>query len=77
MAELRAQGSGGVKESAFTMDTSSIKYGPGVTREVGFDMKKLGAKRVMVVTDPRLAEGEPVAVCAGGAAGGGHRCGAL
>ena len=27
-----------VKESAFTMDTSSIKYGPGVTREVGFDM---------------------------------------
>ena len=61
MAEVRAQG-GGVKESAFTMDTSSIKYGPGVTREVGFDMKKLGAKRVMVVTDPRLAEGEAVAV---------------
>ena len=51
-----------MKESAFTMDTSSIKYGPGVTREVGFDMSKLGAKRVMVVTDPRLASGEPVAV---------------
>ena len=51
-----------VKESAFTMDTSSIKYGPGVTREVGHDMKKLGAARVMVVTDPRLAGSEPVEV---------------
>ena len=49
-------------ETAFTMDTSSIKYGPGVTREVGHDMAKLGAKRVMVVTDPRLATGEGVAV---------------
>ena len=51
-----------VKESAFTMDTSSIKYGLGVTREVGHDMKKLGAGRVMVVTDPRLARSEPVEV---------------
>lgn len=48
-------------ETAFTMDTSSIKYGPGVTREVGYDMAKLGAKRVLVVTDPRLATGESVA----------------
>jgi len=49
-------------ETAFTMDTSSIKYGPGVTREIGHDMRKLGARRVMVVTDPRLAKGESVAV---------------
>ena len=49
-------------ETAFTMDTSSIKYGPGVTREIGHDMAALGAKRVMVVTDPRLATLEPVAV---------------
>lgn len=48
-------------ETAFTMDTSSIKYGPGVTREVGHDMAKLGAKRVLVVTDQRLAQGESVA----------------
>ena len=49
-------------ESAFTMDTSSIKYGPGVTREIGWDMEEQGAHRVMVVTDPNLAESEPVAV---------------
>ncbi|KKN20164.1 hypothetical protein LCGC14_0938410 [marine sediment metagenome] len=49
-------------ETAFTMDTSSIKYGPGVTREVGYDIKKLGASRVMVVTDPNLTKSEPVSV---------------
>ena len=49
-------------ETAFTMDTSSIKYGPGVTKEVGYDMKKLGAKRVMVVTDPNLTNSEAVTV---------------
>jgi len=49
-------------ETAFTMDTSSIKYGPGVTREVGYDMKSLGAKRVLVVTDPNLTQSEPVSV---------------
>lgn len=47
-------------EYAFSMDTSSIKYGPGVTREVGYEMHRLGASRVMVVTDPRLAASEPV-----------------
>ena len=45
-------------ETAFTMDTSSIKYGPGVTREVGWDMEEQGARRVMVVTDPYLTESE-------------------
>jgi hydroxyacid-oxoacid transhydrogenase len=49
-------------ETAFTMNSSTIKYGPGVTREVGYDMKQLGAHRVMVVTDPNLAHCEPVSV---------------
>ena len=49
-------------ETAFTMDTSSIKYGPGVTREVGYDVKQLGTRRVMVVTDPNLADSEPVSI---------------
>ena len=49
-------------ETAFTMDTSAIKFGPGSTREVGFEIARLGAKRVAVVTDPRMAQLRPVAV---------------
>ena len=49
-------------ETVVTMDASSIKYGPGVTREVGYEMERLGARRVMVLTDPNLAGSEPVAV---------------
>ena len=49
-------------ETAFTMDTSSIKFGPGSTREVGFEIARLGATRVALVTDPRMARLEPVSV---------------
>ena len=49
-------------ETAFTMDTSSIKFGPGSTREVGFEIARLGARRVALVTDPRMARLEPVSV---------------
>lgn len=49
-----------VFESAFTMDTSSIKYGPGVTYEIGDDMSKFAVKRVMVLTDPNLTDSEMV-----------------
>lgn len=49
-----------VQETIFTMDTSSIVYGPGATREVGAHMERLGARRVMVVTDPVMAQLEPV-----------------
>jgi hydroxyacid-oxoacid transhydrogenase len=47
-------------ETGFTMDTSSIKFGPGMTRETGYEAARLGCKRVMVVTDPRLAKLPPV-----------------
>jgi len=49
-------------ETAFSMDTSSIKFGPGVTAEVGWEMKRLGCRRVMVLTDPRVAQCEPVRI---------------
>ena len=42
------------------MDTSSIKFGEGATREVGFEAARLGARRVAVITDPRMAGLEPV-----------------
>ena len=47
-------------ETAFTIDTSSIKYGAGVTREAGYEISRMGAKRVMVITDPQLTHSEPV-----------------
>ena len=49
-------------ETAFSIDTSAIKFGPGVTREAGYEVARLGARRVAVVTDPRMAQLEPVAV---------------
>jgi hydroxyacid-oxoacid transhydrogenase len=48
-------------EYAFEMATSNIRFGPGVTREVGMDLADMGARRVMVVTDPNLARLAPVA----------------
>lgn len=33
------------------MAASSIRFGPGVTKEVGMDFKNLGSQRVAVVTD--------------------------
>ncbi|KAK9425883.1 putative hydroxyacid-oxoacid transhydrogenase [Seiridium unicorne] len=41
-------------EYAFEMAASSIRFGPGVTKEVGMDFTNMGAKKVCVVTDPTV-----------------------
>jgi len=41
-------------EYAFEMAASNIRFGLGATQEVGMDLAELGAKRVMVLTDPEL-----------------------
>src|SRR5436853_3342114 len=48
-------------EYAFELASSSIRFGPGVTREIGMDLAEMNAKRVMVLTDPNLAKLSPVA----------------
>ena len=48
-------------ETAFTMDTSAIKYGPGVTAEVGSDLRMRGVRRAMLMTDPNLMASDAVA----------------
>ena len=47
-------------EAAFEMAASSIRFGPGVTREVGMDLADLGARSVLVLTDPVLRGLSPV-----------------
>ncbi|KAI2731775.1 hypothetical protein DTO012A8_10221 [Penicillium roqueforti] len=44
------------KEYAFEMAASSIRFGPGATKEVGMDFTNLGAKRVCIVTDSNVAK---------------------
>src|SRR4249920_2521640 len=48
------------QEIAFEMATSSIRFGPGVTREVGMDLADLKIRHVMVLTDPNLVHLSPV-----------------
>ncbi|MEM8945740.1 MAG: hydroxyacid-oxoacid transhydrogenase [Planctomycetota bacterium] len=47
---------------AFEMSGSNLRFGSGVTREVGLDLKEMSAQRVMVLTDPRVAQLQPVAI---------------
>lgn len=48
-------------ETAFEMATAGIRFGRGVTREVGMDLSDMGARRVLVITDPHLARLPPAA----------------
>lgn len=44
------------KEYAFEMAASSIRFGPGCTKEVGMDFKNLKVNRVCIVTDQNVAK---------------------
>ena len=48
------------KDIAFEMAASHVRFGVGVTHEVGMDLKEIGARRVLVVTDPVVAKLPPV-----------------
>lgn len=49
-----------LKDYAFEIKCSTVRYGLGVTREVGLDLVNLGAKNVCVMTDPNLVSLNPV-----------------
>jgi alcohol dehydrogenase class IV len=43
-------------ESIFTWGAPPLKFGPGAVDEIGFDMAQHGARRVLILTDPRVNE---------------------
>ncbi|KAF7692654.1 hydroxyacid-oxoacid transhydrogenase, mitochondrial [Silurus meridionalis] len=45
---------------AFEMACSNVRYGKGVTREIGMDMQNMGAQNVCLMTDRNLSRLPPV-----------------
>jgi hydroxyacid-oxoacid transhydrogenase len=43
-------------DTAFQIAIANLRFGTGVTREVGMDLTELGARRVMLVVDPALID---------------------
>jgi hydroxyacid-oxoacid transhydrogenase len=48
------------QDYGFEMAVSSVRFGRGVTREVGFDLAEIGATQVLVVTDPTIRRLPPL-----------------
>ena len=47
-------------DSAFDFVSATVRFGPGVTRELGMELADAGLRRAFVVTDPTLARLPPV-----------------
>lgn len=58
-------------ERIVTLDAAHIKFGPGATRETGFEARRLGLSRVLVLTDHTLRDGPQVAAVMASLAAGG------
>ena len=43
------------RESVFTYGAPQLKFGPGASDEIGYDLAQSGVSRVLVVTDPGVA----------------------
>lgn len=41
-------------ETIFTMEMTPIKFGPGATEEVSYDLKRLGVRHALIITDSGL-----------------------
>ena len=48
-------------EIGFQMAASNLRFGAGITREIGMDLAEMQLQKVMLVTDPIMAELLPVA----------------
>jgi hydroxyacid-oxoacid transhydrogenase len=43
-------------ETIFTLEATPLKYGPGASGETGWELKRMGVGRVMLVSDPGVVE---------------------
>jgi alcohol dehydrogenase class IV len=43
-------------ETIFTMEATPLKYGPGASKEAGWELKQMGVGRVMLVSDPGIVK---------------------
>jgi hydroxyacid-oxoacid transhydrogenase len=43
-------------ETIFTMEMTPIKFGPGATDEVVYDLKRRGVKHTLIITDPGIVQ---------------------
>src|SRR5215216_6915064 len=51
-------GPGANNETVFTMEATPLKYGPGASEEAGWELKRMGVGRVMLVSDPGVVKAE-------------------
>lgn len=52
-------------ETVFTLEATPVKFGPGASGDAGWELKRLGVRRAMLVTDPGVAAlGAPERVAA-------------
>jgi hydroxyacid-oxoacid transhydrogenase len=42
-------------ETVFAIEATPVKFGPGASKDAGWELKRLGVKRAMLVTDPGVA----------------------
>src|SRR4051812_24049941 len=52
-----------MNETIFTLEATPIKFGSGAAADAGWELKRLGVKRALLVTDPGVAAtGHPARV---------------
>ncbi len=52
---MQGNGSTG-NETIFTLEATPLKYGPGASEEVGWEAKRLGMSRIMLISDPGVVK---------------------
>jgi hydroxyacid-oxoacid transhydrogenase len=55
MAFEEEDGMAAARETIFTLEATPVKFGPGASADAGWELKRLGVRRALLVTDPGVA----------------------